>query len=103
MSVSAMPCAQAAAPSAATGASPARTYFFVSGETGSELLPRVLLPFAKLGLAPCRVHASSEHGAGEEMSIELRFTDLRPDMTDLLASRCRAVIGVRSVMTVTAA
>ncbi len=100
MSASAMPCASAAAPSASAGTLPARTYFFVSGETGSELLPRVLLPFAKLGLAPYRVHASAEHGAGEEMTIELRFSGLEPETADLLALRCRSVVGVRSVMTV---
>jgi hypothetical protein len=89
-----------AASSVAPASPPARTYFFVTGETGSELLPRVLLPFAKLGLAPYRVHASAEHGQGEEMSIELRFADLGADTAELLASRCRSVVGVRSVMTV---
>jgi hypothetical protein len=100
MSVSTMPRQQAAERHAASSASPARTYFFLTGEAGSELLPRVLLPFAKLGLVPYRVHASAEHGAGEEMSIELRFTDLKADRADLLASRCRAIVGVRTVMTV---
>ena len=102
MSASSMASAQAVSPCPASSVQPARTYFFVTGETGSELLPRVLLPFAKLGLAPYRVHASAEHGAGDEMSIELRFADLKPDMADLLASRCRSVVGVRSVMTVDA-
>lgn len=78
----------------------ARTYFFVTGETSSELLPRLLNPFAKLGLSPYRVHASSEHGNGEEMSVELRFADLASELADGLAAKCRAIVGVRSVMTV---
>ena len=79
---------------------PAKTYFFLTGEAGAELLPRVLLPFAKLGLTPYRVHTSTEHGAGEEMSLELRFTALPRKTGEQLAARCRAVIGVRTVMTV---
>jgi hypothetical protein len=77
----------------------ARTYFFVSGEAGSELLPRLLNPFIKLGFVPYRIHASTEHGSGEEMSIELRFAGLTPDCADALAARCRSIIGVRSVLT----
>jgi hypothetical protein len=77
----------------------ARSYFFVSGEAGSELLPRLLNPFIKLGFVPYRIHASTEHGSGEEMSIELRFAGLTPDCADALAARCRSIIGVRSVLT----
>ena len=77
-----------------------RAYFFVSGEASADLMPRILNPFLKLGLAPYRVHATSEHGTGEEMSIELRFASLAPQLVEGLAARCRAVIGVRSVLTV---
>ena len=78
-----------------------RSYFFVTGETCSELLPRVLNPFAKLGFAPYRVHASSEQGLGDEMSIELRFENLEEDQAAILAARCRTTVGVRSVLLVT--
>jgi hypothetical protein len=88
------------APLAAAAHAPAKTYFFLTGETGADLLPRVLQPFIKLGLVPYRVHASTEQGAGEEMSVELRFARLPLDTGEQLASRCRAVIGVRTVMTV---
>lgn len=81
----------------------ARTYFFVTGEAGYDLLPRVLNPFVKSGLAPYRVHASSEQGAGEEMSIELRFAKLSSDLAETLAARCRVMIGVHSVILVTEA
>jgi hypothetical protein len=79
---------------------PAKTYFFMTGESGADLLPRVLMPFTKLGLVPYRVHTSTEHGAGEEMSLELRFSALPSGTGEQLAARCRAVIGVRTVMTV---
>lgn len=94
------------APSAMTVATPttplegaARTYFFITALNQAELLPRVLSPFLKLGLTPYRVHASSEHGNGEEISIELRFQDLSPHLADGLASRCRAIVGVGAVIT----
>lgn len=77
----------------------ARSYFFLTGDTGSDLLSRVLIPFVKLGLVPYRVHASTEQATGEEMSIELRFTGLAPQTVETLAARCRAIIGVRTVMT----
>jgi hypothetical protein len=79
----------------------ARCYFFLTGDTGSDLLSRVLIPFTKLNLVPYRVHASTEQGMGDEMSIELRFQGLGAQSMDTLAARCRAVIGVRTVMTVT--
>lgn len=82
--------------------SSARTYFFVTGASVPELLPRLINPFVKLGLTPYRVHASSEAGAGEEMLIELRFLGLVSDMAETLAARCRAIIGVHSVMLVRA-
>jgi hypothetical protein len=88
------------APDATPPCVPAKTYFFLTGDAGADLLPRILLPFAKLGLVPYRVHSSTEQGSGEEMSLELRFAALPRDTGEQLAARCRAVIGVRSVMTV---
>jgi hypothetical protein len=88
------------APLGAASRVPAKTYFFLTGDTGADLLPRVLLPFTKLGLVPYRVHASTEQGTGEEMSLELRFACLSAETAAQLAARCRAVIGVCSVMTV---
>jgi hypothetical protein len=92
------PTAEAQAPAAEASQ---RAYFFVSGIAGPDLMPRLLSPFIKLGLMPYRVHASSENGTGEEMAVELRFAGLAPDIAEGLAARCRAVIGVRSVLTVT--
>jgi hypothetical protein len=88
------------APLGAASRVPAKTYFFLTGDTAADLLPRVLLPFTKLGLVPYRIHASTEQGTGEEMALELRFARLSADMAEQLAARCRAVIGVGSVLTV---
>lgn len=79
---------------------PAKTYFFMTGETDPALLARLLMPFAKLGLTPFRIHCSSEHGTGEEMSLELRFAQLPVELSEKLAANCRAMIGVKSVITV---
>jgi hypothetical protein len=102
MSIFAKACSMSAysAPDAAPDCVPAKTYFFLSGDAGADLLPRLLLPFTKLGLAPYRVHASSEQGTGEEMSVELRFAALPRRTGEQLAARWRAMIGVRCVMTV---
>ncbi len=83
-------------------ASPAvrRDYFFVTGETRADLLARVLGPFLKTGLSPYRIHASSEHGSGDETQIELRMAGLRPGEAELLAASCRAIVGVQTVLTV---
>lgn len=84
----------------ASKSAPAKTYFFMTGETDPALLARLLMPFAKLGLTPFRIHCSSEHGTGEEMSLELRFAQLPAETCEKLAATCRAIIGVKSVMTV---
>lgn len=79
---------------------PAKTYFFFTAETGAGLLPRVLQPFTRLGLIPYRVHASTEQGTGEEMSVELRFARLPVGLSDNLADMCRVMPGMRSVLMV---
>jgi len=75
-----------------------KTYFFLTGDAECGLLPRVLQSFAKLGLTPYRVHASAEQGAGQEMSVELRIAGADPELAKRLASLCRTIIGVRSVI-----
>jgi hypothetical protein len=81
-------------PSPAAG----RTYFFITAEAECNLLLRVLQSFSRLGVTPYRVHASTEHGLGEEMSLELRIPGADPDVAERLANLCRAVVGVRSVI-----
>jgi hypothetical protein len=75
-----------------------RTYFFLTAEAECNLLLRVLQSFSRLGVTPYRVHASSEQGTGEEMSLELRIPGADADVAERLASLCRTVVGVRSVI-----
>lgn len=77
-----------------------RHYFFVTGETSADLIPRVLGPFVKNGVTPYRIHASCENGAGDETTIELRVAGLPDALPELLAAACRRVIGVQTVLTV---
>lgn len=95
-----VPAAAAPAPADEANDAAARSYFFLTCDSAADLLPRVLIPFTKLDLVPYRIHASTEQGTGEEMSVELRFTGLAPQSVETLAARCRAIIGVRTVMTV---
>ena len=76
-----------------------RSYFFLTSAASPDLLARVLNFFIKLDLMPYRIHVSTEHGAGEEMTIELRFAGMELDMAERLAARCRTIIGVHSVIT----
>jgi hypothetical protein len=75
-----------------------RTYLFITAEAECNLLLRILQAFARLGVTPYRVHASTEQGTGEEMSLDLRIPGADPDVAERLASLCRAVVGVRSVI-----
>jgi hypothetical protein len=75
-----------------------RTYFFITAEADCNLLLRVLQSFSRVGVTPYRVHASTEQGTGEEMALELRVPGADADLAERLASLCRAVIGVRSVI-----
>jgi hypothetical protein len=88
------------APHAAAEHNPAKVYFFLTGEAGADLLPRVLSPFVTLGLVPYRVHTSTEHGSGAEMSLELRFAGVAQGTVETLAARCRKIIGVSSCLVV---
>lgn len=74
--------------------------FFVTGNAAADFLARVLNPFMKTGLAPYRVYASRENGAGDEMTVELRFSGLAPDQPERLAAACRSLCEVRSVFVV---
>lgn len=75
-----------------------RTYFFLTAEADCGLMLRVLQSFARLNVTPYRVHASTEQGTGEEMSLEVRIAGADPAIAERLAALCRTVMGVRSVI-----
>ena len=92
-SLTAMPLAERV-PDPANG----RTYFFLTAEPECGLMLRVLQSFARLNVTPYRVHASTEQGTGDEMSMELRIRGSDPAVAERLAALCRTVMGVRSVI-----
>jgi hypothetical protein len=75
-----------------------RTYYFLTAEPECGLMLRVLQSFARLNVTPYRVHVSTEHGVGDEMSMELRIEGADSAVAERLAALCRSVIGVRSVI-----
>ena len=98
------PCSGAAAPAnetvsgaGASGAVEAR--FFVTARAEPGLAPRLIEPFAKLGLVPRRVHLSNEDGAGTEIGADLRVAGVSRTTAHLIDKALRRVVGVRQVIT----
>jgi len=74
--------------------------FLVQAPTDPGLLPRLLEPFAKLGTAPTRVHATCESGDGTEMTVDLRLSPAVPRTAELIELALRRVVGVRQLIAV---
>ncbi len=72
--------------------------FHVAADAEASVLPRLVEPFAKLGLVPIRVHLSTEHGAGDEISADLRVAGVDETTAHLLEKALSRIVGVRSVM-----
>ena len=72
--------------------------FFVTAEAGPGIAPRLVEPFAKLGLVPARVHISSEDGAGETISADLRVHGVTRERAQTIEMALRSIIGVRQVI-----
>jgi len=73
--------------------------FFVTADAGPGIAPRLVEPFAKHALVPARVHISSEDGAGEDISADLRVRDVSRKTAQTIEKALRAIIGVRQVIT----
>lgn len=73
--------------------------YFVTAQADPSLTPRLVEPFAKMGLVPARVHISTEDGAGEEVSADLRVSGVTPTDAHLIDKALRRVVGVRQVIT----
>ena len=89
-----------AAPYSSPAPSPdsVRALFYAVGLADPELMPRLIAPLGKLGVVPCRVHASREEGDGTELSVELRFRDLSGHVARQIEAALRRTIGVRQVI-----
>ncbi len=74
--------------------------FFLTADARTGMLPRILAPIAKLGAVPERVHASTEDGDGQEMSVDLRVANLSEREAFLLDKTLRVIVGVRSLLVI---
>lgn len=72
--------------------------YLILGQSEPGLLPRLLEPFAKLGLCPARVHASSEAGDGSVVSVDLRLVGVSERTAELVEANLRRVIGVHQLI-----
>ena len=93
-SFAAAPVSRRATPASA----PAVTCFSVVAAADPGTLPRVLEQFAMRSLVPQRWHAVLTEG--DELSIDAQVTGLDAQRTEVLASKLRALICVRSVLVV---
>jgi len=75
-----------------------RAIFFVTAPADPSLVPRLVEPFAKLGLTPSRLHISREDGDGAEVSADLRIQEIPANTAHLLEKALRRIVGVRSVI-----
>ena len=77
-----------------------KALFYVVGDADPALLPRVIGPVSKLGLVPCRLHASNEDGDGALLSIDLRLADVTQTAAERVESALRGIVGVHQVIAV---
>ena len=77
-----------------------RAMYYVNAVADPNLLPRLIEPFAKLGLIPDRVYADREAHADRDLNVELRLIEADPHYAMILEKSLRAVIGVRKVISV---
>ncbi len=75
-----------------------KAIYFVTAEAGPGLAPRLVEPFAKLGLVPARIHMSTEQRGGEEIAADLRTGDVSRRVAHLIDKALRRVVGVRQVI-----
>ena len=73
--------------------------YFVTACAEPGVAPRLVEPFAKLGLTPVRLHLSTEDGKGEDMFADMRLADVDRTTAHLIDKALRRVVGVRQVIT----
>ncbi|MBI1383965.1 MAG: hypothetical protein GC150_03520 [Rhizobiales bacterium] len=78
-----------------------RALFHVTATAEPGTLPRLVEPFAKMGLVPTRLHASREDGDGSWQSIDMRIVGVSRHEAELVEAMLRRVVGVRQLIVVT--
>lgn len=72
--------------------------YFVTAQADPGIAPRLVEPFAKLGLMPSRLHLSREDGDGSLVSADLRVARVDAMTAHLIDKALRRVVGVRQVI-----
>jgi len=80
-----------------------KALFHVTSDVAAGALPRLLEPFAKMGVTPSRVHASCEAGDGSVLSVDLRVAETTAMHAHLIEKMLRRVVGVQQLILVTEA
>lgn len=80
-----------------------RALFHVTADAEAGTLPRLIEPFAKMGLTPTRLHASREDGDGTVQTVDMRLAAVPQQTAHLVEKMLRAVVGVQQVIVVTEA
>jgi hypothetical protein len=75
--------------------------FFVTAQADPGIAPRLVEPFAKMGVVPARVHISSEDGNGEEITADLRLACAARCDVKAIDKALRRIVGVRQVIALT--
>ena len=86
------------APETGSASQSVHAMFFVTADAGPGIAPRLIEPFAKLGLTPARLHISSEDGAGDDLNADLRVRDVTRGTAQKIDKALRAIVGVRQVI-----
>lgn len=77
-----------------------KALYFVTADADPNLLPRLIEPFAKLGFVPDRVHSDRDSFHCSTLKVDLRLANLSNHNAMLIEKALRAVIGVKTVITV---
>lgn len=72
--------------------------FFVTAAAEPNVAPRLIEPFAKLGIVPSRVSISGEVGDGCEITADLRADGVSRQCAHAIDKALRRIVGVRQVI-----
>lgn len=92
--------ASAANPEPRQDSEKVQAMFFVTAQADPGIAPRLVEPFSKMGVVPARVHMSSEDGAGDEISADLRANNVTRATMNAIDKALRRIVGVRQVIAV---
>ena len=77
-----------------------KALYFVTADAEPNMLPRLIEPFAKLGLVPDRVHCDRDAFHSCTLRVDLRAAELSNHYAMLIEKALRSVVGVQTVITV---